>query len=215
MCLSVCLLYFYLFHSVCISFLYWSVCQSFVCVHPISVYLACLPTVSVYLSVDSQSVFLSVCWFSVCLSVCLCILSLPALFLKLLWYLLIVEPKKKILISSKKVFLFHILFFCLHVSVYSLSVSESASVHCVCLIFSASLSVKYLSICLSVRLSVYSQSVYPVFQSFLCLFTVSPSNCLSSINTCFTMTDEHDVWIKPLFPLIPARISVQTQNWMW
>ena len=171
MCLSVCLLFFSLFHSVCISFLYWSVCQSFVCVHPISVYLACLPTVSVYLFVDSQ-----------CLSVCLCILSLPALFLKLMWYLLIVEPKKKILISSKKVFLFHILFFCLHVSVYSLSVSESASVHCVCLIFSASLSVKSLSICLSVRLSVYSQSVYPVFQSFLCLFTVSPSNCHVSVS---------------------------------
>ena len=205
MCLSVCLLYFYLFHSVCISFLYWSVCQSFVCVHPISVYLACLPTVSVYLSVDSHSVFLSVCVFFLCLlyfwSCC-----------DIYWLL---NLKKKILISSKKVFLFHILFFCLHVSVYSLSVSESASVHCVCLIFSASLSVKSLSICLSVRLSVYSQSVYPVFQSFLCLSTVSPSNCLSSINTCFTMTDEHDIWIKPLFPLIPARISVQTQNWMW
>ena len=204
MCLSVCLLYFNLFHSVCISFLYWSVCQSFVCVHPISVYLACLPTVSVYLSVDSQSIFLSVCVFFLCLpyfwSCC-----------DIYWLL---NLKKK-LISSKKVFLFHILFFCLHVSVYSLSVSESASVHCVCLIFSASLSVKSLSICLSVRLSVYSQSVYPVFQSFLCLFTVSPSNCLSSINTCFTMTDEHDIWIKPLFPLIPARISVQTQNWMW
>ena len=159
MCLSVCLLFFSLFHSVCISFLYWSVCQSFVCVHPISVYLACLPTVSVYLFVDSQ-----------CLSVCLCILSLPALFLKLMWYLLIVEPKKKILISSKKVFLFHILFFCLHVSVYSLSVSESASVHCVCLIFSASLSVKSLSICLSVCPSV---CLFSVCLSCLSVFLVS------------------------------------------
>ena len=196
MCLSVCLLFFSLFHSVCISFLYWSVCQSFVCVHPISVYLACLPTVSVYLFVDSQ-----------CLSVCLCILSLPALFLKLLWYLLIVEPKKKILISSKKVFLFHILFFCLHVSVYSLSVCESLCSLCVWFSLLVCLSnlcpsVCLFSVCLSC-LSVFLVSVY--CESFQ----------LSGTNACFTMTDEHDILINPLFPLIPARISVQTQNWMW
>ena len=203
--MSFCLSTVFLFVSLCLYFFPILVCLSIICVCSSYFCLSCM---------SAHCVCLSVCWFSVYLSVCLCILSLPALFLKLLWYLLIVEPKKK-LISSKKVFLFHILFFCLYVSVYSLSVSESASVHCVCLIFSASLSVKSLSICLSVRLSVYSQSVYPVFQSFLGLSTVSPSNCLSSINTCFTMTDEHDIWIKPLFPLIPARISVQTQNWMW
>ena len=207
MCLSVCLLYFYLFHSVCISFLYWSVCQSFVCVHPISVYLACLPTVSVYLFVDSQ-----------CLSVCLCILSLPALFLKLMWYLLIVEPKKKILISSKKVFLFHIFFFCLHVSVYYLSVCESLCSLCVWFSLLVCLSNLCPSVCLSVCLSILSLSILSFSLSCVCLLWVLPtvmSVCLSGTNACFTMTDEHDILINPLFPLIPARISVQTQNWMW
>ena len=202
MCLSVCLLYFYLFHSVCISFLCWSVCQSFVCVHPISVYLACLPTVSVYLSVDSQSVFLSVCVFFLCLPYfwsCCDIYWLLNLKKKYSY------PQRR---YSSSTFCFSV---CMCRSILCLSVS--LPLFTVCVWFS--LLVCLSNLCPSVRLSVYSQSVYPVFQSFLCLFTVSPANCLSSINTCFTMTDEHDIWIKPLFPLIPARISVQTQNWMW
>ena len=208
MCLSVCLLYFYLFHSVCISFLYWSVCQSFVCVHPISVYLACLPTVSVYLSVDSQSVFLSVCVLFLCLlyfwSCC-----------DIYWLL---NLKKKILISSKKVFLFHILFFCLHVSVYYLSVCESLCSLCVWFSLLVCLSNLCPSVCLSVYLSILSLSILSFSLSCVCLLWVLPtvmSVCLSGTNACFTMTDEHDILINPLFPLIPARISVQTQNWMW
>ena len=165
MCLSVCLLYFYLFHSVCISFLYWSVCQSFVCVHPISVYLACLPTVSVYLFVDSQ-----------CLSVCLCILSLPALFLKLLWYLLIVEPKKKYSYPQRRysssTFCFSV---CMCWSILCLSVSLPLFTVCVWFSLLVCLSNLCPSVCLSVCLSILSLSILSFSLSYVCLLWVLPT----------------------------------------
>ena len=214
MCLSVCLLYFYLFHSVCISFLYWSVCQSFVCVHPISVYLACLPTVSVYLSVDSHSVFLSVCVFFLCLlyfwSCC-----------DIYWLLNLKKkysyPQRR---YSSSTFCFSV---CMCRSILCLSVSLPLFTVCVWFSLLVCLSNLCPSVCLSVCLSILSLSILSLSilsfsLSCVCLLWVLPtvmSVCLSGTNACFTMTDEHDILINPLFPLIPARISVQTQNWMW
>ena len=125
---------------------------------------------------SAHRVCLSVCWFSVCLSVCLCILSLPALFLKLLWYLLIVEPKKKYSYPQRRysssTFCFSV---CMCRSILCLSVSLPLFTVCVWFSLLVCLSNLCPSVCLSVCLSILSLSILSFSLSYVCLLWVLPT----------------------------------------